>query len=610
MPTPRVAAIHDMSGFGRCSLTVAIPVLSAMGVQCCPLPTAYLSTHTGGFTGYTFLDMTDELPKTAAHWAELGIHFDAVYTGFMGSEAQMDLAADFVRTFRRDRSTIFICDPVMGDHGKIYKTYTPAMCAGMTRLAELADVIVPNLTEAAVLLGEDHSFGALTHDEAGYRSVVERLSRNGTRSVVLTGVMLRKGEIGACVFDRTSGGTEFLFDTFIGKEFHGTGDVFASVLTGALVKGKTLHEAVRLAEAFVRECAIQTMPQNIPAREGVDFEPILWKLHEGLSKRKRKGCFPGNILSAFLRVRSAGLERGDGVGEPVALEFLDAALVREGGELGINGHLGEQRDAVLFRGLGAPTLAKEVNFSAAVGTDEIAHVLHKADDGNRHLHRLFHHHADKLLRGGNDHDAGERDGLKDAQRHVAGARRHIDEEVVDVPENVGPELGDHAADDGAAPDDGIGLIVEQKVDGHDLDAGRADAGQEGIFRADGLLVHPKRLRDGGAGDVGVQNADAIALAAQADGELARDHRLADAALAGHDAEHLADVRIGVGLFQKGLGTGALTAAFAAGRAVVGAFTHGAARSFAVGLGLVYTEWRGKSTARVLTSCRGGGCKRS
>ena len=242
----------------------------------------HLSTLTGGFTGYTFLDMTDELPKTAAHWAELGIHFDAVYTGFMGSEAQMDLAADFVRTFRRDRSTIFICDPVMGDHGKIYKTYTPAMCAGMTRLAELADVIVPNLTEAAVLLGEDHSFGALTHDEAGYRLVVERLSRNGTRSVVLTGVMLRKGEIGACVFDRASGGTEFLFDTFIGKEFHGTGDVFASVLTGALVKGKTLHEAVRLAEAFVRECAIRTMPQNIPAREGVDFEPILWKLHEGL----------------------------------------------------------------------------------------------------------------------------------------------------------------------------------------------------------------------------------------------------------------------------------------------------------------------------------------
>ena len=151
-----------------------------MGVQCCPLPTAYLSTHTGGFTGYTFLDMTDELPKTAAHWAELGIHFDAVYTGFMGSEAQMDLAADFVRTFRRDRSTIFICDPVMGDHGKIYKTYTPAMCAGMTRLAELADVIVPNLTEAAVLLGDRLYTDIACAVNAGIDSVFV-LSGEGTR---------------------------------------------------------------------------------------------------------------------------------------------------------------------------------------------------------------------------------------------------------------------------------------------------------------------------------------------------------------------------------------------------------------------------------------------
>ena len=282
MPTPRVAAIHDMSGFGRCSLTVAIPVLSAMGVQCCPLPTAYLSTHTGGFPGYTFLDMTDALPATTAHWAELGIHFDAVYTGFMGSEAQMDLVADFVCTFRRDASTLFICDPVMGDHGKIYKTYTPAMCAGMTRLAALADVVVPNLTEAAVLLGEDYSFGAQTHDEAGCRRSVERLSLGGKRSVVLTGVTLRKGEIGACLFDRERGETEFLFDEFVGKEFHGTGDLFASVLTGALVRGKGLHRAVQLAESFVRECALHTMPQKIPSREGVDFEPLLWKLHEGL----------------------------------------------------------------------------------------------------------------------------------------------------------------------------------------------------------------------------------------------------------------------------------------------------------------------------------------
>ena len=154
MSTPRVAAIHDMSGFGRCSLTVAIPILSAMGIQCCPLPTAFLSTHTGGFEGFTFLDMTDELPKVAAHWKSLGLEFQAVYSGFLGSERQIAIVEDFLREFR-GADTAAVIDPVMGDHGEVYQTYTPAMCAGMARLAELADVIVPNLTEAAVLLGEE-----------------------------------------------------------------------------------------------------------------------------------------------------------------------------------------------------------------------------------------------------------------------------------------------------------------------------------------------------------------------------------------------------------------------------------------------------------------------
>ena len=274
-----VLCIHDLPGFGRAGLSVIVPVLSALGAQAVAVPTAVLSTHTGGLGTPAKLVNPGYGPAALEHYRRLGLRFDCIYSGYLADASQAKLVEQAMDLWP---DALTVVDPVMGDHGKIYKTYTPAMCAGMTRLAELADVIVPNLTEAAVLLGEDHSFGALTHDEAGYRSVVERLSRNGTRSVVLTGVMLHKGEIGACVFDRASGGTEFLFDTFIGKEFHGTGDVFASVLTGALVKGKTLHEAVRLAEAFVRECAIQTMPQNIPAREGVDFEPILWKLHEGL----------------------------------------------------------------------------------------------------------------------------------------------------------------------------------------------------------------------------------------------------------------------------------------------------------------------------------------
>ena len=126
MPTPRVAAIHDMSGFGRCSLTVAIPVLSAMGLQCCPVPTAFLSTHTGEFEGFTFLDMTDEMPAIAAHWDTLGLHFHSIYSGFLGSERQIHIVEDFIRTFRR-KDTIVVVDPVMGDHGAVYKTYTPAM---------------------------------------------------------------------------------------------------------------------------------------------------------------------------------------------------------------------------------------------------------------------------------------------------------------------------------------------------------------------------------------------------------------------------------------------------------------------------------------------------
>ena len=154
MPAPRVAAIHDLSGFGRCSLTIVMPTLSAMGAQCCPVPTAYLSTHTGGFGANTFLDLTDQMGPVMDHWRSLGLTFDGVYTGFMGSEAQMALTGALIRAFRGDG--LAVVDPVMGDHGRPYRTYTPAMCRAMGELAELADVIIPNRTEAAILLGEDY----------------------------------------------------------------------------------------------------------------------------------------------------------------------------------------------------------------------------------------------------------------------------------------------------------------------------------------------------------------------------------------------------------------------------------------------------------------------
>lgn len=278
MRTPRVAAIHDMSGFGRCSLTVAIPVLSAMGLQCCPLPTAFLSTHTGGFDGFSFLDMTDEMSKAAAHWKTLDMDFKCIYSGFLGSEQQIQIVSEFIRDFREEDAVVVV-DPVMGDHGKVYRTYTPAMCRGMARLAEQADVIVPNLTEAALLLGIPYE--QLPAGESGCREIVERLSLNGRRSVVLTGASASPELTGAMCFDAKSGRTESVQVQRVPREFYGTGDVFASVLAGALVRGSTLLEATRQAVEFVRVCAVRTAEQELPIREGVDFEPLLGLLTGG-----------------------------------------------------------------------------------------------------------------------------------------------------------------------------------------------------------------------------------------------------------------------------------------------------------------------------------------
>lgn len=279
MITPRVAAIHDMSGFGRCSLTVAIPILSAMGVQCCPVPTAFLSTHTGGFPGFTFLDMTDEIPKVAAHWKSLDVRFQAVYSGFLGSVRQIDIVEDFIREFRGGGTVIV--DPVMGDGGAVYQTYTREMCAGMAHLAEQADIITPNLTEAALLLGIPYQ--DLPAGEAGCRAIVEQLSMRGRRSVVLTGVSTAEDSTGAMYFDARTGQVKAIQTRRVNRDFHGTGDVFSSVLTGALVRGSSLPEAAREAVEFVRACAERTAAAGLPMREGVDFEPLLGLLAKPVS---------------------------------------------------------------------------------------------------------------------------------------------------------------------------------------------------------------------------------------------------------------------------------------------------------------------------------------
>ena len=271
-PTPRVMALQDISGFGRCSMTIALPVLSVMGCQCCPLPTAWLSTHTA-FPDNTFLDMTGEARAAAAHWRALKLSFDGIYSGFLGSEEQLGLVARCIADFR-GAETVVLVDPVMGDHGKVYRTYTPALCAGMAGLAELADVITPNLTEAALLLG-------LSPDArpSGPRELEEwalRLSMGGRRQVALTGVSPQPGLTGALCLSGEA--PEWVTCPEVPAACHGTGDLFASVLLGGLLKGENLAAAARRAVEFSALCIRRTMDAGTPPLYGVEFEGLLNRL--------------------------------------------------------------------------------------------------------------------------------------------------------------------------------------------------------------------------------------------------------------------------------------------------------------------------------------------
>ncbi len=269
----RVAAIHDISGFGRCSLTVVLPVLGAMGVECCPLPTAFLSAQTAfpKSDRAVFLDMTDQLERTGSHWQELGAEFDAIYSGFLGSETQIGLIREFIGKFRTEKTLVMV-DPVMGDWGKPYRTYTADLCRRMGELAEHADVITPNLTEAAILLGEEYD---PKPDEGKVRAWLERLSLDGRRSVVITGITPQEGLVGAACFDRKNGEVSLHTAERVQVEYSGTGDLFSSVLLGALLRGKDLRDGVQLAVDFVQKCAAFTYALGGDKREGVMFERLL-----------------------------------------------------------------------------------------------------------------------------------------------------------------------------------------------------------------------------------------------------------------------------------------------------------------------------------------------
>lgn len=274
-PVPRVAAIHDLSGFGRSSLTIVLPVLSAMGVQASPLPTALLSTQTSGFGDYFFLDLSDEMIKIADHWRKLNINFDAVYSGFLGSGRQVEIVSDFIDDFSTNEQFVVV-DPVMGDDGKTYGLYGPDMVNAMRKLIKKADIITPNFTEACLLLDTDYKTDI---DIPQLKNWMKKLSDMGPGKVVFTSVPVNdKSRSFVFAYDRE-------FDTFwkvscsyIPAAYPGTGDIFTSVLTGALLQRDSLPIALDRAVQFVSLAIRSTFGYNTPGREGVMFEKVLYSL--------------------------------------------------------------------------------------------------------------------------------------------------------------------------------------------------------------------------------------------------------------------------------------------------------------------------------------------
>lgn len=269
----QIIAVHDLSGFGKCSLGVVIPTLAAMGIRACALPTAYLSAHTAfpPCEHSVFLDLTAQMEATLAHWSELHARFDGFYSGFLGAPEQMEILERCLSQQRRD-GFLAMVDPVMGDGGKPYRTYTPQLCRKMAELAAHADVITPNLTEAAILLNEAYDPSPDREKAADW---LRRLSLDGRRSVIITGLSLSPDTLGAGCYDRETDTVELAQAPLANGTFSGTGDLFASVAFGKLLAGENLPAATQAAVEFVSLAANATLDRGGDPVEGADFEPLL-----------------------------------------------------------------------------------------------------------------------------------------------------------------------------------------------------------------------------------------------------------------------------------------------------------------------------------------------
>jgi len=277
----RVLAIHDISCFGKCSLTVALPIISSAGIECTVMPTAVLSTHTGGFTGFTYRDLTDDLLPILKHWKSLDLKFDAIYTGFLGSFEQIDIVSSIIDELR-GKDTIVIVDPVMADNGELYSIFDPSFPSGMKKLCKKANVILPNITEAVLLLGEEYRPGPYSKEYI--QNLLQKLSSINNDRVVLTGVFFDEKDLGAATYDHISGKTSFSLHKIIPGYYHGTGDVFGSAVVSSLVKDCSLERSADIAVNLTAESIERTRNAGTDIRFGVDFETGLKGFAETLMK--------------------------------------------------------------------------------------------------------------------------------------------------------------------------------------------------------------------------------------------------------------------------------------------------------------------------------------
>ncbi|MCQ2079218.1 MAG: pyridoxamine kinase [archaeon] len=275
----KVLAIHDISCMGKCSLTVAIPIISATGLEVPVLPTAVLSTQTSGFEGYSFRDLTDDMVLTLEHWKSLGVTFDGIYTGFLGSDRQIDIVCRIIDELAPE-AKVFI-DPVMGDDGKLYDIFGEDFPDKMKKLVSRADFISPNITEAMLLLGKEYPTGPLSRRFV--ESTLRELSALGPRKVILTGVYFDRYNLGAASYDADTDEISYYFSKRIPGTYYGTGDIFCSTTVAGIMNGLPMAKALSVAVDFTQRSIERTYAARTDVRYGVNFEEGIPKMLDDMS---------------------------------------------------------------------------------------------------------------------------------------------------------------------------------------------------------------------------------------------------------------------------------------------------------------------------------------